>query len=186
MDQYSMIKYEIASYLHRLKIHVINNRSEYPSYLTDDAIMGITIHFDDNVDSALLSNGITGLCLKDGLSREWTGTKENDMLISLSAICVEADDAKKTREAVMKSIITHEFMHSISVGFAVENNSKESYYKDEAYTDHLAQKLFNKLCTSEFYYTPYPSLRINEYSMVNITDEGIQCYFKGKINRPMK
>lgn len=174
-----MIKHEITSYLHRLKIYVINHRELYPSCLSDKDIMDINIHFDDNVDSRLLSCGITGLCLKGELSKEWKGTKKNDILISLSAIYVTADDARKTRNAVMKSIITHEFMHSISVGFAVKDESNESYYKDEAYTDFLAKRLFNEVCTSEFYFTPYPSLGIDEYNKVRITDEGIQCYFKG-------
>lgn len=173
------IKYEIISYLHRLKIYVINHKDQYPSYLSDKDIMDINIHFDDNIDSCLLLNGITGLCLKGSLSSEWKGTKKNDILISLSAIYVTADDAKKTNTAVMKSIITHEFMHSISVGFSVKDDSKESYYKDESYTDFLAKRLFNEVCTSEFYFTPYPSLCIDEYNKVKITDEGIQCYFKG-------
>ncbi len=173
-----MIKYEITSYLHMLKIYVISHRKQYPSYLSDNDIMDINIHLDDNVDSYLLSNKITGLCLKDGLSSEWKGTKKNDILISISAIYVTADDARKTRNAVMKSIITHEFMHSISVGFA-EDESNESYYKDEAYTDYLAKRLFDKVCTSEFYYTPYPSLDIEAYNSVDVTDEEIQRYFKG-------
>ena len=81
----------------------------------------------------------------------------------------------------IKCIITHELMHSISVGYADTNP-----IKDEAHTDYLAKRIYEAFYPDKKYFTSYdypmpPKLIIPYEEQVKlITPESIYYYLRGK------
>lgn len=161
----------IKSYLELIVNHVITNEDLYPSHLDKSVIKGISIHFGENVNEYLFKNGLLGLCLKEkGLVDEWKNTKLYDILISIKAMECTAERNSINADTVLKSIITHEFMHAVSVGFAGDNT--DEYEKDEQYTDYFAKEVFEALNASEKYYSPYILIS-------KIEETNRYAYFKG-------
>ena len=170
----------INTCLGRLKQEVLSETGKvmFPSSQSEETIKGISVWMSEKIENDLSGIGAPGICLKEKkFEPEYYGAKQFDILLSINVI--SAHPKGLCTETVAKSILTHEFMHAISIGYAKGDVSDIDRFKDEAYTDHLARKLFNILYPDEFYFTSYPSLDIEAYDKVDITDEGIQCYFKG-------
>ncbi len=145
-----LLENEITSYLTRVKCYVINRRDLYPSRLTDSQIMEITFHTGANVEK-VLENRFAGYTIKDEEKvKEWEGAKRFDFVISLSTIKTFAKNKGINEVVALKSVITHEFVHAVSVGFALDD-TKECYDKDEEFTDFYAEEIFKAICPDSEY-----------------------------------
>ena len=145
-----LLENEITSYLTRVKCYVINRRDLYPSRLTDSQIMEITFHTGTEVEETL-GNEFAGYTIKEEENvKEWKDAKMYDFVISLSTIKTFAKNKGINEVVALKSVITHEFVHAVSVGFALDD-TKECYDKDEEFTDFYAEEIFKAICPDSEY-----------------------------------
>ena len=88
-------------------------------------------------------------------------------------------------DTAIKSIITHEFIHAISVGYVSypDMDTRNNKSKDESHTDFLANKLFTAIYPERKYFTTYDYPQTDDYEeeMSIITEESIRQYFLGDI-----
>ena len=168
------------TFLDRLKVHVINNPDKYPTNLDIDKINEITLHTDKELYDIL------GLSAKeDSIVKENDGVKLFDILINYNFL--KANFTGDLFELVTMSLITHEFIHSISKGYSMNNgsllNEGDSRWKDEAYTDFYAKRLFFDVCSEDKYFCSNSTCMVkhymDEYFNIQDTEEVRNNYFKG-------
>lgn len=168
------------TFLERLKIHVINNPVQYPTNLDIDIIKGITLHTDKDLFDIL------GLSAKeDSIVEKNEGVKLFDIMINYEFL--RANFTGNHFELVMMSLITHEFIHSISKGYCLNHDpqldEEHARWKDEAYTDFYAKKLFRDVCSEDKYYCTNSTCMVKcymcEYFNILDIDTVRNNYFRG-------
>lgn len=189
----SDLENKINQYLCDIKLYISRNEFLYPTSLCLDQIFQIKVY---NA-SKLLGNGAS---LKDENTlngyKEYTGNGNlqiYDILICLSNIQESIkysnqslqNEFEFTEDDAIKSIITHEFTHSISIGFLTTQN--ESFLKDEVYTDFFASEIFrniflhNKFYTSYLYNDAFCENYINIQKEISTDNYKVRkLYFRGK------
>lgn len=168
------------TFLEMLKIHVINNLDKYPTNLKKDKINEITLHTDKELFNIL------GLSAKeDYIVQEYKGVKLYDIMINYKLL--KTNFTGDLFELVTMSLITHEFIHSISKGYCLNNssqlNDEDSRWKDDAYTDFYAKKLFFDVCSEDRYFCTNSTCMVKhymyEYFNIQDTEAVRNNYFKG-------
>lgn len=168
------------TFLEMLKIHVVNNLDKYPTNLEEDEINEITLHTDKELFNIL------GLSAKeDYIVQEYKGVKLYDIMINYKLL--KTNFTGDLFELVTMSLITHEFIHSISKGYCLNNSSKlndeDSRWKDDAYTDFYAKKLFFDVCSEDRYFCTNSTCMVKhymyEYFNIQDTEAVRNNYFKG-------
>ena len=163
-----MDKEHMDAFLSKLKTEV---KKRYDRYLTRNAkerIDNISLHAGPNIDNYMSGLGVLGYSLKmEENVVHWAdyckGCKQFDIVISPTLILQQVGELNEklkhegnviNGDDAILSIITHEFMHSISV--CNEDPTKD---RDEALTDYFAKIFFDILAskygTGRRYYTTY-------------------------------
>lgn len=187
---------EILLYMDQVKAFILAHNEEYPTLVDAETIRNITIYYCEGFvekfrKTAFIVSGFSikdadALDLFDKIAGKGTA-KIHDIYIDIETI----EQSCKFAEAnygvhfplddAIKCIITHELMHSISVGYADTNP-----IKDEAHTDYLAKRIYEAFYPDKKYFTSYdypmpPKLIIPYEEQVKlITPESIYYYLRGK------
>lgn len=161
---------EIKNYLKKIKNYVIDNKDSYPACISPDQIV---CYIKSSVENLYGLETVTGYCFKDSdklgdYKKTFEGLKLRDFVVFyeniLKSITIIKDlDQKGAQEKesnigvtdaefkdAVLSIVTHEFMHAISVGFADDDTKN-----DEVYTNLYAEELFKIVLPEGKFYDMY-------------------------------
>lgn len=149
--------------------HIIaNRRNYYPTLLDENVLKNIVIHASPKITHDFNQVAITcGMALKDdGVVETFNKAMQNkhcqaklyDVYFSLEnledALCNIEESADYgeiiNKDTAIKSVITHELVHAVSIGFA-----NSSTFEDEVYTDYFAKEIFSTIWPKETYFTNY-------------------------------
>lgn len=103
--------------------------------------------------------------------------KDHKFVITINNKHFEVNVSDEEWEDAILSIVTHEFMHSLSKGFCTENDCT----RDEVYTNYYAKEIFCKIYKDKkFYdaYAYYPKYS-EEKKGIKETGETRSLYFRG-------
>ena len=187
---------DVLRYMDQVKAFILAHYEEYPTLVDPETIRNIAIHYSEGLVEEFRKEAfaVSGFCIKDegGLDIfnkiAGKGTARlHDIYIDFETInqsCKFAEENYGVQfqlDEAIKCIITHELMHSISVGFADENSNK-----DEAHTDYLAKRIYEAFYPGKKYFTSYdypmPPKLIKPYKeqVKLISLESLHCYLRGK------
>lgn len=162
---------EMNNYKNKVVEYVDKNRNIFNTILDLKTMQEISIHSEGCFVESHKSMNLTGFSFKDMENVDGAngyrknGLKLYDIIIfyeniELSIKFIKENLKKEIKKDVaIKSLITHELMHSLSRGFA-----KENMLKDEAYTDYYAKIVFDNICSDQVYFTPYEYLNDDIYN----------------------
>lgn len=171
--------FDIENFKNSVLIYIINKSDLFPSLLTKDVIMAISIYYEECIanDYHVKLEKICGKSFKDddsvrtfnsrvmstakcaAISTAKCVAKKYDILININNIRVSLSNIKKRygvdidENIAIKSNIIHELVHSVSRGYV--NECIVDSTKDEAYTDYFAKEIFDGLNCGDQYFSNY-------------------------------
>lgn len=164
---------EMNNYKNKVVEYVDKNRKIFNTILDLKTMQEISILSEGCFVERHKSMNLTGFSFKDMENVDGAneycknGLKLYDIIIFYKNIELSIKYIKEKlnkeikKDVAIKSLITHELMHSLSRGFAFE---KENMLKDEAYTDYYAKIVFDNICSDQVYFTPYEYLNDDTYN----------------------